>query len=234
MKFPIGYSEVTQLYSQTIEKQMHVMAVVSVDMQTGASTLCQTLAERCAQSGHKTLLVDFNFAAPHLHLAFDLEPSDWFPSQSAPFPVQKTDIDNLSVLPIPSDSARQWEFRELRNLKICIEAFREDFDVVIIDTSPLTSRNQGNVPPETICKCVDGALLNVLTGRNSETQIRDAVDLLRSAGVRIHGAVLNDRFAPGLLPELVREVRRLKRFFPNISKRLQRVLHNSTLLNQDI
>ncbi|WP_420548164.1 tyrosine-protein kinase family protein [Curvivirga sp.] len=233
-QFPTGYSEVTQLYRQTIEQNLKLIAVASVDSENGASTLCQTLAERCAQTNCKTLLIDLNFAAPHFHKVYNVERVDWYPNQVESLPIKATKLDHLSILSMPTESSKRWEFRELESLRKFLDALREDFDIIIMDTSPLSSKNQGNVPPETICQCADGTLLSVLTGVNTETQIRDAYDLLKSADVNIHGAILNDRFTPSLLSELLRETRRIENFFPKLVKRLQDVLRNSTLLNQDI
>ena len=119
-------------------------------------------------------------------------------------------------------------------LLACLNDLRSKYEVIIIDTSPLGRRNQGNVPPETLCTCADGTLLCVMTGITSETKVRDAYDLLRSVNANIHGAVLNDRFAPSLVSELIRETFRLDKHLPALMHKLRNFLRNSTLLNQDI
>lgn len=232
--FPIEYAEVSQLYRQTIAQGLGVICVASPDSGEGATIVCKTLAERAAASGQKTLLIDLNVAAPTLHNAYDLSQIDWYPTEQASYPIQPTPHENLSLLCAPLQSATRWEFRDMACLLACLNDLRARFEVILIDTSALSKRNQGNIPPESLCTCADGTLLVVMTGITSESKVHDAYDLLRSVNANIHGAVLNDRFAPSLISELIRETYRLERFLPKLMKKLRNMLRNSTLLNQDI
>ncbi|WP_135078846.1 cellulose synthase operon protein YhjQ/BcsQ [Terasakiella sp. SH-1] len=232
--FPIEYVEVDQLYHQTIAQGLGLIAITGVEGAEGTTTLSKTLAERTAASGQNTLLIDLNTASSILHKAYDLPQNDWYPQQSAPLPIQPTQQPNLSLLSCPKQSASRWEFRDTASLLACFNDLRGIYEVIIVDTSPLGRRNQGNIPPENLCTCADGTLMCVLTGVSSETKVRDAYELLRSVNANIHGAVLNDRFAPSLVSELVRETFRLDKRLPNLMKKLRSFLRNSTLLNQDI
>lgn len=232
--FPIEYAEVDQLYRQTVAKGLGVIAISSPDAGEGTTTLSKTLAERAAASGQNTLLMDLNIAHPKLHEVYGLEQKDWYPCENTYYPIQSSKFDQLSILCAPRQSATRWEFRDMACLLACLNDLRSQFEVIIIDTSPLGRKNQGNVPAETLCTCADGTLLCVLTGVTSETKVRDAYDLLRSVNANIHGAVLNDRFAPSLVSELTREAVRLSKRLPTLMLKFRKFLRNSTLLNQDI
>ncbi|MDX1736854.1 MAG: hypothetical protein R3261_01360 [Alphaproteobacteria bacterium] len=234
INFPIEYSEVAQLYRQTISQGLKVIAIASMESGEGTTLLARTLAERSASTGQKTLLVDINIANPQLDQIYSISRQDWHPGDLSNLPVQKTGVENLHVLASPTTNASRWEFRDLGHLSKLIETLRGEFDQVIFDTSPLGRCNQWNIPSDGLCSCTDGTLLCVLTGVTSENKIRDAVALLKTVNARLHGAVLNDRYAPSLLAELIRETARLERLFPRISAKLRKLLRNSTLLNVDI
>lgn len=232
--FPIEYAEVDQLYRQTVGQGLGVITLCAVEAGEGSTLTSKTLAERAAFTSQKTLLIDLNIANSTLHRTYGLEQIDWQPTQSDKFPIQSTGIENLSLLAAPKQSACRWEFRDMASILACINDLRSQFEVIIIDTSPLCRRNQGNVPAETLCTCADGTVLCILTGCTSETKIRDAIDLLQSVNANIHGAVMNDRFAPSLVTELIRETYRFNKYFPKLMTGLRKFFRNSTLLNQDI
>lgn len=232
--FPIEYAEVDQLYRQTIAQGLGVMAIAAAEAGAGTTTLCRTLAQRAAITGQKTLLIDLNVAHPEHHQLYELPQQDWYPNQDDPLPLQATAQDNLWLLAAPKQGANRWEFRDIASLLACLGQLRAEFEVILIDTSPLGRRNRGNIPPETLCTCADGTLLCVMTGLTSESKIRDTYDQLQAVNANIHGAVLNDRFAPSLVSELVRETHRFDKRLPKLMQKIRDFLYNSTLLNQDI
>lgn len=234
VNFPIEYAEVDQLYRQTIGQGLGVITLSSIEAGEGSTLISKTLAERAAFTAQKTLLIDLNIAHSTLHSSYRLEQTDWHPAQTEKLPIQPTGIENLSLLCAPKQSSCRWEFRDMASILACINDLRIQYEVIIIDTSPLCRRNQGNVPAETLCTCADGTVLCILTGRTSETTIRDGYELLQSVNANIHGAVLNDRFAPNLVSELIRETYRFEKYFPKVMNGLRKFFRNSTLLNQDI
>lgn len=234
VRFPIEYSEVDTLYRTSVGQGLSLIALTSVEGGEGTTLLSTTLGERAAAAGQKTLLIDLNIANPKLDQIFGCERIDWFPQSGCPLPISQTKTENLFLLSAPKQSACRWEFRDLASLLACFNDLRNHYEVIIIDTSPLCRRNQGNVPSETICACSDGTLLSVLSGKTSDTKVKEATDLLKSVNANLHGGILNDQFSPHLASELIRETYRFNKYLPNLMEKCRKFIRTSTLLNQDI
>jgi Mrp family chromosome partitioning ATPase len=232
-QIPIHYSEVEELYGRTVAAGFQSIAITASKPGEGASTVAYALARRAAAAGKKTLLVDFNMAAPSVGSRLALVSKTWRPgadcATEAIYPLGST---GLHALPAPSCTADAWAFREVAQLSGQMAKWHQDFEVIIADTSSLTKRNRGNIPPEVVCAACSGAVLTVLAGKTREAGVIEARDRLDRAGARILGAVMNDMKAPGLAVELIRETRRLDRLLPKTMQRLRGMIQRSSLLNQ--
>jgi Mrp family chromosome partitioning ATPase len=234
-QIPIQYSEVEELYGRTVAAGFQSIGVTAAKPGEGSSTIAYALARRTAAAGKKTLLVDFNMATPSVGVRLALVSKTWQPgSDSAVDAIHPLGSTRLYALPAPSCTVDAWAFREVSQLSAQIAQWHKDYEVVIADTSSLTKRNRGNIPPEVVCAACSGTVLVVRSGRTREVNVIEARDRLDRAGARILGSVMNDMNAPGLAAELMRETRRLDRFAPKTMEKLRGVIRRSSLLNQVI
>ena len=232
---PIHYTEVEDIYARTLGAGLSTLAITAAEDGEGVSTLSYALARRSAAMGRNTLLVDFNHRRPSVGQRLAISASDWLPGElSAQDNTVQLSSSGLSVLPAPTDSLEWLAARDTSTLKECFQQWRQKFDCIVADTSPLTVRNQKNFPPESVCASCDGTVLVVLTGKTSETRVVEARHKLSIANARLVGAVLNDHHAPALADELIRETRRFDNAFPRVMKKLRAIIRCSTLLNQAI
>ena len=232
---PIHYTEVEDIYARTVGAGVSTVALASAVDGEGVSTLAYALARRSAAMGHKTLLVDFNRRIPSIGRRLGIAQSDWLPGKpSAIDQIVPLSNTGLSVLPAPNGGSDWLRARETATLAACFQTWRQAFDCVIADTSPLTVRNQENFPPENVCAACEGTVLMVLTGRTSETLVMESRNKLASANAHLVGAVLNDRYAPPLAKELIRETRRLDGRAPKLMEKVRTLIVRSTFLNQAI
>jgi protein-tyrosine kinase len=233
LPLPIHYAEVEEVFSRTIGHTLPSLALTAAIDGEGVSTLAYALARRSAAAGLRTLLVDFNLRNPSIGPRLGCPSTAWTPedesSNAAIIPLSRT---GLSILPAPHSVTSSWGFRDAGILRGCFARWHEQFDRIVADTSPLSARNQDNVPPETVAAVCEGSILTVLTGRTTESDIVEASDRLAGAGARLVGVVLNDRFAPTLADELCRETRRMQRWLPGLMETVRRRLRTSMLLNQ--
>jgi protein-tyrosine kinase len=232
---PIHYTEIEDIYTRTLGSGVSTLAVAAAEDGEGVSTLSYALARRAAAMGHKTLLVDFNRRMPSVGQRLGIATCEWSPGNpSAQSKIITLSRTGLSVLPASRGGIENLNARETSTLSACFQQWKEQFDFVIADTSPLTIQNQENYPPENVCAACEGTILVVLTGRTSETRVLEACNKLRSSNVNVLGAVLNDRHAPALADELIRETRRLDGTIPRVMEKLRDIIHNSTFINQSI
>jgi Mrp family chromosome partitioning ATPase len=230
---PIHYAELESIYTRTLGNGTRTLAVASAVGGEGTTTLARALAERAAASGNQTLLVDLNLEHPSLHAHYALGRSDWSPENDVQA-ILPSVIAGLQVLPAPTHVSVHWGFRDPATLRSTLEGWLERFDRVVVDTSPLTRRNQRNVPTDTVCGACGATLLVALAARTPESQLVEARQLLDAAGAELAGAVLNDRHLPGLTSELMRETRRLDHLMPRSMAWLRQRIAGSALLNQPI
>lgn len=232
---PIHYTETEEIYAKTLGAGLSTVAIAAAEDHEGVSMLAYAIARRAAVMGRKVLLADFNRRLPSVGQRLGIASGDWTPGEpSAQNQIVPLSNTGLSVLPAPSSTSGWLRARETSILDACFQQWREKFDCVVADTSPLTIRNQDNFPPENVCAACDGTVLLVLTGRTSETRVKEATNKLAGANARIIGTVLNDRHAPALSDELVRETHRFDRVAPAVMEKLRAGIRRSTFLSQTI
>jgi protein-tyrosine kinase len=232
---PINYTEVDDIYTKTLGAGLSTLAIAAAEDGEGISTLSYALARRSAAMGRKTLLVDFNLRRPSVGQRLAIPVCNWLPGEpSALDNIVQLSQTGLSVLTAPTNGVEWLHARDTSTLGRCFQQWRKRFDCIVADTSPLTVRNQENFPPESVCASCDGTVLVVLTGRTSETRVVEARHKLSVADARLVGVVLNDRYAPALADELIRETRRLDKAVPRVMRKLRAMIRHSTFLNQAI
>jgi polysaccharide biosynthesis transport protein len=169
-----------------------VFLISSAESGEGKSTLANFLATSLAESGHRTLLIDFDLRRPTLHYAFNVSRS---PGVSDVL-MQKatlldacvtTPIENLSLIP-----AGKWHGNLLAGsrtgaLKELMAEARTSFDFVIVDGSPALAA----VDSRLIGEHTDGVLLTVRKDISQMPRVVAACETLRSHGIRIVGTVLS-------------------------------------------
>jgi Mrp family chromosome partitioning ATPase len=233
--FPIQFEELETIYSNTFGADHHSVAITSAERGEGVSMIAYALARRAAAAGRRTLLVDLNTANPTVASRLGLEGQDWSPTNSS---VKDAIIDleglELSILSAPQNSDNILESREDDKLRKAIASWREDFDCVVLDTSPLTKTNQGNVMPDMAAACCNSTVFVVLAGRTAETKVTEANLRLQKAGAHVVGAVINDRHNPNLTDELCRETRRADKIAPKLMRNLRDFFRVNAFLMQKI
>lgn len=242
VELPIHYAELESVYSQTIDRGVRTLAITSCHGGEGVTTLACALAKRAIAGGHKTLLVDMNFCHPCIAREMGLEEKPWhdlerYMSSEIAYPDQISDEQlpsDLAVLPAPVTPTGNLMLREKQFLSACLQAWLEQFDVVIIDTSPLNAINRHNLPAERIAAECDGALLMVRSGVTRQAELTMAMERLAGMNVQLSGCVFNDMNSPTLGDEIIRESYRLQRWLPGLMGRIRRWVRTSPLLNMSV
>jgi polysaccharide biosynthesis transport protein len=173
--------------------EFHTLVVSSAISGEGKSVVTSYLAAVTAMLSRRTLIIDADLRRPTIHKQFRL------PNKSGLSDIlagdvnlegatQSTSIDNLSVVTAGSSCVFPSRFFESDGMKLLLEEARKSYDLVIIDTPPVTS-------------CVDAMTLGsegyplLLIARPNVTEKdllkRSAAELVEH-NINILGVAVND------------------------------------------
>jgi capsular exopolysaccharide synthesis family protein len=183
---------VTAMLLRKLEVEGHrVIMITSAVSGEGKSTLAEQLATSVAESGRKTLLIDFDLRRPQLHhrLNASLEPGvcDALRENSdLQAVVQETSTPNLSLLTAGRGMGALLQYSANGSLSALFQKCREEFEIVLVDSSPLLPVVDGRV----VGQYTDGALLTVIKDTSQVPQVESARKFLTEYGIPILGCVV--------------------------------------------
>jgi receptor protein-tyrosine kinase len=186
----------SQLMLRWFDKAMgHAMlAIVGAGRGEGGSYLAANLAIVFAQMGERTLLIDADMRAPRQHTLFQLNNQLGFSSllagrsDVASAVMRIPYIENLDVLPAGPTPPNPQELLNRPTLTELFQYARKAYDIVLIDTSSLSSGADAM-----IVAARAGAALAV--ARANETKMAAYSELiaeLKRSGINVVGSVLNN------------------------------------------
>jgi capsular exopolysaccharide synthesis family protein len=160
----------------------------------GKTTIAANLAVTMAQQGMRVLLVDCDLRRAQIHKLFHLEREPGLkevllgelPLASA---IRSTKTEGLEVLTaggLPKVSPS--DLLSSPALTALVEGATADYDLVMFDTPPLLALSDAAL----LGRLTDGVLLVLRAGQTDRDEARTAVRQVRTVGVPVVGAVLND------------------------------------------
>jgi len=177
-----------------------VVTVTSIDAHEGKTTVLTNLGMAAASRKRKVLLIDADLRKPRLHDLFklpnDLGITDVLPRCAAPdflenapleALVRRTQIPNLWVMPSGPGSATVASLLSSPDLGILLQRFRRDFDLIFIDTPPLTMYADSRI----IGRLSDGVVIVVRANTKSREELKSAYVRLMQDQIQILGTILN-------------------------------------------
>lgn len=228
MKDISQYVEIEQIYAQTLGNGYRSLSIVSPGVGSGCTSIACALAFRHAAVGQSVLLVDANLRSPTIDQRFSLKRSRW-PNNVATLESHLQQVaPAIYALTANLDGAVEIKANEYLNA--LNNHFKDKFDVIIFDTSPLNVVNRNNVPAETVAAQTEATLLIVKGGETTEADLRQAHAKLLDK-VNLVGAVINDQNNPRLADELVREADRLSKRLPSVANKLKALIAQNNFLN---
>jgi capsular exopolysaccharide synthesis family protein len=172
--------------------QAKVILVTSPTAREGKSSTASNLSISLAHAGRKVLLVDADLRRPTLHEGFGLRPSpglthvltNVLPYRRA---VQTTAVENLELLAAGPDVSNPAELLSWPGLASFLEGARQDYDVIIIDSSPLLLVTD----PSLIAPLADGVILVVDGTRIQAYEATMAAEMLHAVRASVLGILVN-------------------------------------------
>ncbi|MBW4670599.1 MAG: polysaccharide biosynthesis tyrosine autokinase [Cyanomargarita calcarea GSE-NOS-MK-12-04C] len=197
----VGLVEPYRMLLKTLEfrghKQLRLIVVSSTLSGEGKSLVASHLAAVSAMLSRRTLIIDADLRRPVQHRIFNLNENPGITDvidghKSLMNAVQKTEIENLSILTCGELYGRPSQLLESAAMKSLLAEAAEKFDLVIIDTPPLAACADA----ATLSGYGDGVMLVTRPGFTLKEILQKAVADLTHNSIPILGVVVN-----GMTPE---------------------------------
>ncbi|MBQ9429986.1 MAG: AAA family ATPase [Kiritimatiellae bacterium] len=175
-----------------------VMLCISTHPGEGKTVTSCSLAQSCAQSGQRTLLIDFDMRRPRLARIFHKRSTEF---KSLPHTLAKSDASLFDSLPVPSGmpnldvvlakASSEISPATLMGGGMVVNFFqwaRDHYDRVVVDSPPFGI--VGDVM--TLASLVDSVMIMCCPDRTRFQPVRHAARSLAEAGARVIGVIVND------------------------------------------
>ncbi len=181
----------TNLYYISGKYDARTIIVTSAKPGEGKSSAASMLAIVLAQDGKKTLLVDCDMRKPTIHEFFDIDKIGLSNILMASIKwtegIMKSKVDNLFIMPAGYKPLYPVELISSEDMRFLVRRLNEEFDYIILDTPPVGLFTEAQV----LSEYADGYLIVVSAGRSDKESVMKAIKLIRFAGGRILGVLLN-------------------------------------------
>ena len=167
-----------------------VLMISSAHEGDGKTVTAINLAATLAQSGRRTVLIDADLRRPGVHQLLDLV-SDVGVTSAVTGSIPVKDLtqsaqgfDVITSGPVPPNPSEMLESKAFRTL---VASLREEYDSVVIDTSPLLAVTDAAV----VATTADTVIVVCRSGQTKAPELRRALLSLRAVDAHVAGVVLN-------------------------------------------
>jgi protein-tyrosine kinase len=180
----------TQLMLRWFERGYKAIAISSSKENDGNDSLAANLAVVFSQLGERTLLIDANLREPSQHKLFRLNNN----SGLSDILVGRASIDvlvripsllNLSVLTAGTTPPNPQELLNKEAFDQLLAAFSEQYDVIIVNTSPILQSSDAQI----LAKKIGGVLIATEQHKTALKDTKAAIEACRALGIEVQIAL---------------------------------------------
>jgi capsular exopolysaccharide synthesis family protein len=184
----------TNLSFSSLDAPIRTLVLTSPAPQENQSIVIANLAVIMAQGGNRTILADCDLRRPVLHEIFGADNTRGITTMmldesamSEP-PAQKTEIENLWLLPSGPLPPNPADLLGSRRMDVVISRLTESADIVLLNAPPVIAVTDAAL----LGSKVDGVLLVINAGATRRDHAERAKEMLEKVNVRIVGTVLDN------------------------------------------
>jgi capsular exopolysaccharide synthesis family protein len=175
-------------------KNLKVVLMTSTSSQEGKTTSAYNLGVAAARAGKRTLIIETDLRSPSRCLSLKvspdpdatIEPLRYYGSLSECIRLVP-DVENLYIIPSPGPVRQSAAILESSEIRRLMEDVRERYDLVILDTNPLSLSND----PLLIQPYSDGIVLVARPNYTQENMLSEAIDQLVEDELGLLGVIIN-------------------------------------------
>lgn len=196
------YAELTQIRQKVFDGLQKVdgktLLIASPHDNTGSSLLAAALAYNTACSCQQSvLLIDCNMRRAGLHDFFYVPQSYGFtdlirnnlPWQAV---VKDTSISSLSIITAGDRVDNFSDFLHYAHIPKLVQDIRNEYDLIIFDTSPILHPNRNNVNIVSLTAVTDYLLLLTKQAGTTKDHLKETNDIVKAGNGKIDGIVINE------------------------------------------
>ncbi|MBW4684634.1 MAG: AAA family ATPase [Komarekiella atlantica HA4396-MV6] len=185
-------------------RDLKVVLITSTGSQEGKTVSAYNLGIASARAGKRTLIIETDLRSPShcasLKVTADpdatIEPLRYYASLSECIRLVP-DVENLYIIPSPGPVRQSAAILESSEMRRLMEDVRERYDLVILDTNPLSLSND----PLLIQPYSDGIVLVARPNFTQENMLGEAIDQLVESELGLLGAIINGADITVAMPE---------------------------------
>ncbi|WP_373528818.1 GumC family protein [Nostoc sp.] len=175
-------------------KNLKVVLITSTSSLEGKTASAYNLGIASARAGKRTLIIETDLRSPSRCTSLkvipdpdaSIEPLRYYANLSECIHLVP-DVQNLYILPSPGPVRQSAAILESSEMRRLMEDVRERFDLVILDTSPLSISND----PLLIQPYSDGIVLVARPHYTQENMLGETIDQLVESELGLLGAIIN-------------------------------------------
>jgi protein-tyrosine kinase len=196
------YAELTQIRQKifaSLEKTGGKTLLIASPLDnTGSSLLAAALAYNTACSCQQSvLLIDCNMRRAGLHDFFYVPQSYGFTDliqKNLPWQavVKETSISGLNIITAGDPVENFSDFLRYAHIPRLVENIRNEFDLIIFDTSPILRPNRNNINIVSLTAVTDYFLLVTKQAGTTKHHLKETKDIVEAGNGKIDGIVINE------------------------------------------
>jgi capsular exopolysaccharide synthesis family protein len=173
-----------------------VIAITSIQAQEGKSLSAYNMAIASAKAGRRTLLIEADFRSPSKAIMLGLghdpqaasEPLRYYGAQIGNSIRMAAEVENLYISPSPGPQKQPTAIIESSEMQRFLRSARARFDMVILDTPPLSSCDDALL----LESQTDGLVLIARPGITEKAELDSTLESLEfNEDIRLLGVVVN-------------------------------------------
>lgn len=164
-----------------------VIGFTGVERHSGVSTIARCTAEVFENSGVKTLLVDLTQPVDRI-----AEGPAWLPGRDDPRQYISRRNDGADRLIARPTAGTHAVFNNIHSVRHSLAEELKDYSKIIVDIPPILEVTGHQINPAAAAAVCDAVLMVCVRGGVTFQQVTQAMAMIRSAGAKITGTVLNE------------------------------------------
>jgi len=147
------------------------------------------------------LIVDANLRRPEFHNIFKVQKEkgiiDVICRDIAPKDViKRMSYNHFSLVTSGEERSDLSKYINRSVLEYFLNEIKDDFDLILFDTSPVLINNRNNIDPSVLSSICDITFLTVLEFETTKAELKEMVEIITKSGGKIGGILYNRYISP--------------------------------------